>query len=203
MSKEPPAGYPNLTGTHPRTPKLSALHKAVVDAFEENGFTSKRQAMRDAGFAETTACSNPQSVFARPEVQIEIQVRKIAQGVRTELTKEYIQERMLAIAEFNGGDVAAVLAKNGGDLEALTDDQLAGLSVEVQTTTDHEGNEARLTKVKPAVSDSTRLSALRELGKLNGHYVEKVEVSGEVSLIDRIQKARKALATDEAAPDGE
>lgn len=169
----------------------------LVDYYFENGF-DKVDAAKKFGLAQPQA--NAARLFKRKDVQAEIARRRKRIETKLELDRDWIVQRLMRIA-----DAGFILAKYkkvtedgklDWDFTGASQEELAlvnGLSVEVY----HEGRgpgKKAIKKFKIDASDPK--GALDSLARILGLFEDKVEVKGEISLIERIRAGRDRLAKE-------
>ncbi len=187
-------------------PALSDLHRAVVDAFFDNGCVSRRRAMEAAGYSPASARNNTTGVFGREDVVKEIQRRRnMAQG-RRGVTEDWIIEQFRKLASASMGDLLDVNEDGSAylDLNAMTDDHRAALmeftseeAIEKGTTEGEDGPELSLTRVrKSRAKFASKQAALDSLARILGMFKDKLEVGGVVSIADKFAAARKRIVSD-------
>lgn len=183
--------------------KLLASWKRAIDAYMENG-GNKRQALLTAGFGETTAHGNPASVFNKPEVIEEIRRRKQLLEITYELTEDWVIQRLMRLA--NSGEILAPFRKKHRDgslywdFTDATEQELSVISgMTVDTYVEGKGAEAQtVKKFKIDVPDPK--GALDSLARKLGMFKDNVAVTGELSLIERIQRGRERANSGSSKP---
>jgi len=160
--------------------EVSERYLKLVDEYFANGF-NKRQAMRTCGFSEKSIEGYQHRLFNHPDVLKEIDRRRQSMVRKTDVTRERIIQEYAKIAFANFGDLLEINEDGTAvlDLAGMNDEQRAALSeFQVDEYKDGKGEDAR--------DDA--------LAKIMGYATDKVEVSGELSLIDRILAGRKRAA---------
>lgn len=176
--------------TRPKLPNIDARHLAVLRSYQDNGYTSKGDAMEANGYSR----QNPSFIFSRPEVRIELEAMKAQDRARAELTADWVQSRLMLLADANTGELAEIVSRHG--IEALTDDQKyqLGSVKEVVKLVGRGDNKEEVRETTLTVE--SRTAALTQLGKAQGMFTEKVEVSGAVSIAQTLMEGRKKLAEE-------
>lgn len=152
----------------------------------------KADCLRMAGYSESLATTDAESIFNRPDVAAEIKKRTDNMMKRNEITEDWIVQRLMNIADASIGDLIEV-DKDGNpslDMSKLNPtlrNALAGFEIEKYMKGRGE-NAREATKIKVKMSDKIR--ALELLGKYFGMFKEKVQVSGDDSLIALLQRGR-------------
>jgi phage terminase small subunit len=173
---------------------VSEQHRAVIDAYFANGCVSQRRALRECGYAETTAVGNPHSVFQRDDVRAEIDRRHKLQSRRRDITEDNIKAEYAKVAFASLGDLLEVNEDGSAylDMAKITEDQKAALAeYQVESYTDKEDGGEGVKVKKSRIKFHSKLAALDSLARIMGMFKDKVEVSGTMSLVERIAKARE------------
>src|SRR5262245_39190968 len=89
---------------------LNPRHLKVVNHYLIHG--SKPEAMRHAGYSETTSYYRHSIVFDRPEVQEHITKRQQKMIDRNAITEDWLIERLMDVADANPGDLIDVSDPN-------------------------------------------------------------------------------------------
>ena len=210
-------------------PRLSPAHREVIDAWFANGCVSKRRAMLAAGYTNTTSAS-PVTVFGREDVQNEIARRRALAASKTAVTEDWVIEQYRKLASASLGDLLEVNEDGSAylDMNGMNDDQRAALvQFESETYNDKQFREEGEQKLdsgdiseyvapvpvvvvvkKTKVKFASRQAALDSLARILGMNKDKVEVSGVVSLAEKIAASRKRINAEAnagastPAPDG-
>lgn len=188
---------------HATKAKVSEAHMAVIDAYFANGCLSQRRALLACGYSPAAA-SRPQIIFQRDDVADEIERRRKRREKRTDVTEEKIIAELAKLAFANVGDLLEVNEDGSAfmDFNKLTPDLKAALAeYQVETyderapVVDGEADVAgvAVTVKKARVKFASKQAALDSLARIKGMFKDKVEVSGSVGLVERIQEARKRL----------
>ncbi len=173
----------------------SERYLKLVNEYFDNGF-NKRAAMRACGFSEKSIEGYQHRLFNHPDVLKEIDRRRQSMVRRTDVTRERIIQEYAKIAFANFGDLLEINEDGSAilDLAGITDEQRAALSeFQVDEYKDGKGEDAREVK-KYKVKFHDKKAALDALAKIMGYLTEKVEVSGELSFVERILAGRKRAA---------
>lgn len=177
---------------------VSERYLKLVNEYFDNGF-NKRAAMRACGFSEKSIEGYQHRLFNHPDVLAEIDRRRQSMTRRTDITQDRILQEYAKIAFANFGDLLEIQEDGSAvlDLAGMTDEQRAALSeFQVDEYKDGKGEDAREVK-KYKVKFHDKKAALDALAKHLGMFTDKVEVSGEISLMDRILAGRKRAAQPE------
>ena len=173
--------------------KLTLPRRIAVNAYL-SGLT-RREALREAGFADTVQTS---VVFNRPDVKHEIDRLTEEVMAKYEVTREWVTEQLVNIA--TAGKMLAKFKKVDDDgmlhwdFTGATQDELAlidTLSVESYSMPGQKG----VTK-KFKISVPSRQTALDSLCRINGFNKDKLDIGGEMSMVDRLQRGRERSKTE-------
>lgn len=172
--------------------KLKDNHRIAAEEYMSNGFV-KSEAMRKAGFAETSCTSRSGLVFDREDVKEFIKERQDKIAKKYELDQEWVVQRLMKNA-MSGETLAKfkVIQSDGTlawDFTGATEEELSVVSdLGVEFYTEGRGPEAiEVKKFKVKLPDVH--AALVALGRHQGMFTDKVEVTD--SLEDRLAAGRK------------
>ncbi len=179
--------------------KLTPHQSRAIDAYFENG-GKQRDAMRAAGYAESTATNFQVSVFQHPAVVAEIARRRKKLAKKHELTQDWIIERYMQLAD--AGKTLAKFKKvqeDGTlmwDFTEATEEDLALVSeLGVDFYTEGRGPGAIDVK-KFKIKTPDVQAALTALSRHLGLFNDSLEVKGDLAA--RIQAGRaRAFAVEE------
>lgn len=179
--------------------RLSDRHRKLVDYYFETNF-NKNLATKLAGYPHPQSYSD--RLFKHPAVKAEIERRRKEDVAKFELTREWIIERLMMLAD-SGVTLAKfkrVNEEDGSlywDFTGATEEELKVINgLTTETYVEGKGKDKRLVKkFKPMLSDPK--SALDSLARIQGLFNDKVTVEGELSLIDRIERGRKRASPEE------
>lgn len=152
----------------------------------------KKEALRKAGYKYSA--ERPSEIFGRPEVKAEVEKRMKEMVQRANITEDWIVEKLVTIVNANVGEVVKVVdGKLTVDYSLLSEDTRNSISdVSVEEYKSGRGAGAiPVTKVKIKMDD--KLRALEMLMRYMGMFKDKVEVSMEASVIDKLQAARQRV----------
>lgn len=176
--------------------EVQPKHMAVIDAWFANGCQSKRAAGMALGLSGDVA----HRIFNRPEVRAEVARRMATRATLVEATEERIIEEYSKIAFSNLGDLLEVNDDGSAwlDMAGLTPEQRAAIAeytVETyqEKTPGADGGMVVVPVKKARVKFHDKKAALDALARIRGMFKDKVEVSGSLGLIERIQKARQRV----------
>ena len=165
------------------------------------GHTQKDSLVK-AGYSESTARGNPQSVFDRPVVAQELARRQLVIRKEYTLSEEWVIERLMRIAD-SGRTLARFkkVTEDGGlewDFTGATEEELALISeLTVAIFSDADGTVIK----RPKVSTSDPLAALNSLARIQGMNKDKVQFEGELALVDRLARGRERARIIEHDPE--
>lgn len=169
---------------------LNAKQKKMIDAYLRG--QSKKDAMLEAGYSQSTAEGKHSETFNHPEVIKEIERRQKIASTRTDISLEWALTELKKIAEANLGDIIEVaedgtykinMAKMGPNLRA------ALTNFTVDDMSDGRGDEAQSFKrLRIGVSDKVR--AIDLIIRHAGLSKEKVQVEVSGDLVERLARGR-------------
>lgn len=176
---------------------ISDRHRLLVDNYFKLN-CDKTNAAVATGYKHGNGYIN--RLFDHPDVVAEIEKRQREMQVKYELTEEWVIERFMRIA-----DAGAVLARfkkpqlDGSLMWDFTDATPADLvsinELSVDYYTEGRGENTREVK-KFKVGTSDPKGALDSLARHLGLFKDKLEISGSISLADRIQRGRDRINAD-------
>ena len=156
---------------------------------------TKKEALALAGYKSYNI-----AVFKNELVQRYMNRRLNSLMRRHKVSQERIVEEYAKIAFFNKGDFM-VQTDDGHvimDISNMTPDETAAISEYVveEYKEGRGGDKREIRKVR--IKEYDKLRALDSLARIKGMFDDKLNVSGKVSLVERINKGRKRVAgTDE------
>ncbi len=177
------------------TRRISPQQLLAIDYLLDG--SNKSDALRMAGYTENTALKH-QYKFDRSPMKEEIERRQARMRKKYELTEDWVVERLMLIA-----DSGAVLARfkkilpNGmlsWDFTGATQEELAAIG-ELVVTTHRERDGAEVTNFKAGALDPK--GALDSLARKLGLFKDKMELTGELSLMERITRGRGRVQKEE------
>ena len=149
----------------------------------------KRTACRLAGYAPSVYMHNPNAIFNLPHVKAEIERRVEDMNQRFAVDRDWVNRKMVLLAEAAPAAIMAKLAENGNDLSKLTPEELYQLG-EVKRKDGLEGSGRGATPyTEMTVKSESRLVALQSLAKLHDLNKEKAAASS-VSVVAILQAGR-------------
>jgi phage terminase small subunit len=166
---------------------LTLQQEKMINVYFTNGFKME-DAYKRAGYAAASATNNATRVFKMPAVVREIERRQAVAQEKYDLDMKWVISRLMMLAGANFGDILVKLQDNDYDLSILTEAErfsISEISDEVEMT--RSGAEIAKTKVKL----ESRIAALDKLARHLGLYNDKLEMTGEMSLVERLQAGRK------------
>lgn len=174
---------------------LHQKHFMVVEHYMRTG--SKVEAMRKAGYAESTAVHMAARVFNREDVKKAIQERRFQAKSRSHMMIDRIQEELANIAFFNIGRVVEI-TEDGEFIynfdDATMEDFAAVGEITVETYNEGKGKDARQVK-RVKIKPYDKKAALDSLARIHGMFNDNVTLHpGEGgSLEERLAAGRKRL----------
>ena len=154
---------------------------------------TKREAMLEAGYSESMATTKTGDVFNHPEVAKFIEQKRAASASKSDVTFDWIVERLKSIAGANLGDALEFDEDNlpNINLEKLTPDLKRALNgITVQKYKQGRGKHAvPVTKINVKLNDQLR--ALELLMRHLGLSKEKQVVEVQHNTVDAILAGRK------------
>jgi len=182
-----------------RRSQLSDKQALAVHEYFMNGF-NQGKALIAAGYSEATARTRPQSVFDRPSVREEIRRRQANMAKKFEVDHEWVLKQLVDVAGAKLTDILVVQEDGSAivDLNLLTPEMSTALAeFTVEEYNEGRGAEARAVK-KIRVKPADKLRALEMIARHLGMFNDKLELSGEMSLVERLQKGRQRARTRNA-----
>ena len=171
---------------------LSPKRRKVIDHFMAG--MNKKEAMLAAGYSKSMATTRANDVFGDPAVDGEIARRQKLAARRSDVTLDWIVERLKSIADANLGDVIDEYSDGsvGINVKKFTPElkrALTGLNIDEYK--EGRGNNA-VTRQKIRINLADKLRALELLVRHLGLSKEKqsIELSGELSLVERLHRGR-------------
>lgn len=182
---------------------ISYRHMRVVNNYMQG--MSKKDSLLAAGYSESVANTDAESVFGRPDVEKEIQKRFDRMAKRNELTEDWVVNRLMTIADANVGDLL-VVSEDGNvrvDYERITPELRYALGL-IESNEYKKGrgpNAVPVHQIKVKFAD--KLRALEMLMKVLGLDRTKVEVTGEEALMNKLLEGRARVSRGDDAADSE
>lgn len=182
--------------THLQTPvqKLNDRHIATIDEYMVNGFR-KAEAMVVAGYKESYARRFAWAFFKQPLIREEIEKRRRMTRARVEVTEQRIVQEYAKIAFASFGDYVTIDEDGYAhiDLRGADDDMMAAIGeYTVESYMEKDGDDIRTVK-KAKFKLSDKKAALDSLARHLGMFKDRIEVDGEVKVVEALQAARKRL----------
>lgn len=180
---------------------LSAKKKKAIDFYLSG--QSKVDAMRNAGYAETTAKTKHSDIFGDPEVEKEIERRQKIASTRSDVTLEWITERLKSIADANLGDILEIHDDGSAsiNMKLITPDLKRALTNFVIDEGEEGRGEGKMKVKRMRISLADKIRALDLLTRHLGLSKEKTVVSLEDDLVERLQRGRKRVAGSDGGDD--
>lgn len=177
---------------------LTDRRRKVIDAYMK--CFNKKQAMLEAGYSESMATTSANTIFSDPAVQAEIKRRQNLATHRSDITLDWIVERLKDIADANVGDMIDVYSDGTANINLLKmtpELRRAITKFSVDHYTEGRGKNAQTVK-QVKVDTADKLRALELLVRHLGLSKEKVsvELSGEASLVEQLHRGRSQAGLD-------
>lgn len=164
----------------------------VVDYYLTMETPSYAEALRSGGGYSAKTSRNAYDYFQRPDVQEVLNERRAEIREQAGVNTNMLVERLKSIAFGNVAKFIKVTDDGALDYDFTnaTEEELKIINdLTVETFKDGRNKDARTVKrFKFSKIDSLR--AIEMLGRILGAFKDKTEVSGEISLVERIQKGR-------------
>jgi len=175
---------------------LTAKRRKVVDEYMK--CSNKKQAMLAAGYSDSMASTRAGDVFKDPAVMSEIERRQNLATHRSDVSLDWVVERLKDIADANLGDALDIYSDGTASINfnKLTPQLKKALNkFTVSTKKDGRGGDVI---VDNKVGFSDQLKALELLVRHLGLSKEKtaVELSGEVNLVEQLHAGRSRAGLD-------
>lgn len=186
-----------------RTRRPSEQQMRAIDAYFENGF-KKAEAMRTAGYAESTCRSFTGKIFSNPICLAEIERRMAKRAKKHNLSVDWLVKQFMKRA--TSGEVFAKfrkIAEDGSlyyDFKGATEEELA-LVQELQVEFMKSGRgKGAIDVTKFKIKEPDVHAALMALGRHMGIFDDKLDITGGDE-ITRIQAGRDRAAKAKIDPD--
>ena len=171
---------------------ITARRRKAIDEFMKCG--NKTQALLAAGYSESMAKTSANVIFKDPAVAAEIERRQNIAAHRSDVSLDWVVQRLKMIAEANLGDCLDIYSDGSAsfNFNKLTPSLKKALNkFSVEEHKSGRGKDAGKI-VKTTVGLSDQLKALELLVRHLGLSKEKlaVEHSGKVSLVEQLHKGR-------------
>lgn len=170
------------------TPMLKESYRKAIMAYLKG--MGKRDALTAAGYGPDYKIH---FVFDRPEVIKEIQRRQNSMSTKALVDTNWVVERLKSIADANLNDIIVLDEEGIGryDLSLMTKDLRRALCG--YDTSGHNGAQ------KMHIKLSDKLRALEMLSRYLGLFDDKLNVQGELTLVERLQKGRERVSHGETS----
>lgn len=154
---------------------------------------NKSDAMREAGYAETTCVTNHSAVFGNAEVIKYIERKQGLAAQKSNITLDWVVGKLKEIADASIGDLVDIDAEGNITLDysKMTPSLRQALSgIVVDEITEGRGDSKRKIK-RIKVTQLDKLRALEMILRHTGISKEKTTVNVEGDLVERLMNARK------------
>lgn len=182
---------------------MSLTHKRrnVVNAYMK--CFNKKQAMIEAGYSVSMASTRANDVFGDPAVEAEIMRRQNLAAHRSDVTMDWIVERLKLIADANLGDCLDVYSDGSARINfAKLTPALKKALTKFSVTQKKDGRGPGAgTIVESKIGLSDQLKALELLVRHLGLSKEKqnIELTGEVALVEQLHRGRQQAGLEDEA----
>ena len=141
---------------------------------------SRKQALLEAGYTPSSA-EKPNDVFGREDVKAEIQRRQRIMSEKSSVDAHWVIERLRAIADAKASDLMVLDAEGlpRTDMTRMT----PALKVALESYT--------VAGDRIVIKSADKLRALEMLARHLGLFQDKLQLEGELSLVERLQQGRK------------
>lgn len=180
-----------------RNIKINPRQMQVVDEYFSNGF-KKQDALDAVGFHGNGGSDR---FFKRSYIIAEIEKRQAKLRKKYELDEDWIIQRIMKLADANVGEILIKLQDYDYDLSVLDQDELFAISEFTEEVyTEGRGHSAQEVK-KVKFKTESKMTALITLCRKMGLFTDHLKVSGEVSIVERLQAGRNRTSADQPESD--
>lgn len=178
----------------------SERHMRVIDEYFHHTCNKiKYKALMRAGYSRSTAMTNADDIFGRPEVIKEIKRREDEMAEKYKLSPEWVIQRQMMLANVNRGEAIQRLRQNKWDISVLTEEEKYALGKFIEEEyTEGRGETSREVK-RTKVEFHDVNASLKDLARLGGFNKDKMEVEGSIDVVDVLSAGRKRVAAATAA----
>lgn len=172
------------------------LIRRVVDTYLSLDKPSYKDALVACGYAERSASKTGYRFFQRDDVKAYMETRRKEMAEKAGVTSEMLIDRLKMIA-FNDLSKFMKVQPDGTliwDFSGATQKELSLIN-ELSVDSYSEGRGKIKVPVKKfKISTRDALRAIELLGRLLGAFQDKMEVSGDLGVVERLQAARKVTS---------
>jgi hypothetical protein len=157
---------------------------------------TQKAAMLEAGYSPSYADTKSTQFFSREVIQEEINRRRQDALRKSKVNEDWIVQRLVAIAEASPGNLIAFDADGLPiiDYSKLTPELKQAIGgLDIKHGTEGRGKYAR-PKTEIKIRTESQLRALELLMKYKGMLTEKVEISGDEDIVERLRRGRQRAA---------
>ena len=162
--------------------KLTFKHRIAVNAFLSG--MSKKDAMLEAGYAKSIKSD---FVFSREDVRHEVERRQEKVAAKYDVSQEWVVERLVRMAESNTTLAKFIKVDEEGQLDwdftGATIQELALIEELAVKSTIAGGYEMK-------IATPSRQKAIDSLCRILGFNKDKLDLTGSLSLVERLQRGR-------------
>lgn len=182
-----------------KTPVLTRQQKKMVELYFGDCNFNKVQSAKQAGYKHPA--SNAWALFDRPAVRAEVARREELNRQQIELTEDWVLNRLIAIATANTGAIMAKLREHDYNLNCLTPDEQYCIEEFVEEVYMEGRGENAVPVKRVKLKLENNLAALDKLMRRLGLYKDSVELTGELSLVQRLQQGREQMSAKKSSTD--
>lgn len=208
-----PVDADGLPETLAKAPKKSKPRKMIelnpkeylaITNYIENG-NNMTQAMLDAGYAFYYSTTQQHVFFDRPCIRQAVTAMMEAQKDKWKLSDDWVNRRLMALADANPLKILEKLEANGGDISCLTEMEKYAVSEIVTEVTktivagDEEEPLVTEVETKRKLKAEPRKGVLDSLARIRGMFQDKLVVEEGRTLAERLQQGRKRMNAANAA----
>ena len=175
-------------------------YRLVNEYFLHEG--NRGEALRAAGYADTTSKTMTDRIFNHPLVVDAIKKRRAAISKKVELTQEWVIEQFMSLA------TAGIrltkfkkVAEDGTlywDFTGATEKELEAVYlIGMEMYTEGRGEFAREVK-KFKINDMDPVNALQALARIQGMFSDRLKIEGDDEVVKLLQEGRRRVKFDEA-----
>jgi phage terminase small subunit len=179
--------------------RLTELQRKAINYYLQ-GY-DQRNSMLKAGYSPST-CDRPYDCFGIPRVRKEIERRQQLAAKRADLDLDWCVDILKQVAESDITDLYKIYSDGSFELDLTRLEAYPHLkklisSLEVETYVEGRGPKAREVK-RVKIRPQDRIRAIELIIRHLGLSKEKINVEGEIALVDRINQGLRRVGKDES-----
>lgn len=149
-----------------------------------------------AGYSEKSAASQASQLLNLPKIQEEIRKRGQKALTKVEISVEKVLKELSLMGFSNMLDYMTINDDGQADIDLskLSREQAAAIQEVTVDTTGGSGDGERRKVLRTKLKLAPKTPALELMGKYLKMFVDKVEVTGDSALLDRLAAGRKRVA---------